>query len=293
MCSVRSALCLLVFSSGSPLAAQMPSTDIFVADLQIDGPQIDVTAPRNITARRGYDNQPWFTRDGAALLYNADMGGQTDVFRYDLATGTLAQLTRTPENEFSPSLIGDGDELLVVRWPADMSTGALWRYTEAGQPIGPHRASVERVGYYGVIDADRMAVFVNDSARSFVIANGRTGERELITTGIAGSPPQRIPGADAVSFMMPAEDSVVWIHSLELSTGEVRKIAPAVGESTSYAWLPGGVLLMPGGNALYAIDPWAEAEWREVARFDIPALTSIVRIAVNAAADRVALVAEQ
>ena len=285
---------LLVLAVCAPSArAQAPATDIHVADLHVAGDRIEIGAPHNVTDRPGYDNQPWFLPDGTAFLYNAEIEGQTDVFRYDIATSARTQITRTADNEYSPSLDRSGEELLVVRWPTDMSRGALWRYTRDGEPIAPHAASVDRIGYYGVIDDDRIAAFVNDSVRTFVIADGASGERRTILTGLAGSPPQRIPGEKAVSFMMPAEGDSVWIHRLDLATHEITKIAPAVGESRSYAWLPGNVLLMPAGNAIYAFDPATDTAWREVARFDEPGLARIVRIAVSPAADRVALVAEQ
>ncbi len=283
--------CIAALLAGAPVAAQMPSTDIFVADLRLDGRSIEVGTPRNATARAGYDNQPWFLRDGSGFLYNADMGGQTEVFRFDVETWTAHRLTDTPQNEFSPSLTPAG-ELLVVRWPADMSTGALWRYSPDGLPVEEHPASVERVGYYGVLAEGGMAFFVNDSLRTFKVVDATGGERTVLT-GLAGSPPQQIPGAAAVSFMMPGRDGRTWIHRIELGSGLVTPIAPAIEESLSYAWLPGNVLLMPAGNAVYAFDPAADTGWRAVARFDDPALANIVRIAVSAAGERVALVADQ
>lgn len=277
--------------AASGVTAQMPSTDIFIADLGLADGAITIGTPRNATDRPGYDNQPWFLRDGSGFLYNADLGGQTEIFRFDLGAWTPTRLTDTPENEFSPSMSDDG-ALLVVRWPADMSTGALWRYTAEGEPIGEHPASVERVGYYGVMPSSSIAYFVNDSVRTFKIS-GTDGEEHTVLTGLAGSPPQHIPGTNAVSFMMPGDDERVWIHRLELATGDITPVVPAAGETLSYAWLPGNVLLMPAANTVYAFDPAYDDGWREVARFEDPALASIVRIAVSAAGDRVAFVAEQ
>lgn len=287
---VRGALVLLAACAvpAMPAGAQMPDTDIHVADLRVAADTIVIGAPRNITNRPGYDNQPWFLRDGSALLYNVDMGGQTDVFRYDLATGASTRLTDTPVNEFSPTLTADGREMLIVRWEADMSDGHLWRYSPEGAPLGVHPADVPRVGYYGVLNEHVIAAFVNDSARSFVLADARSGERRLLGARLGGSPPQRIPGESAVSFVQQDDGGVMWIMRADSAGGAMARIARAVDGSVSYAWTNDGVLLMPGGDAIFALDPKRGGEWREVARFE--GIGEIARIAINAENDKLALV---
>jgi hypothetical protein len=282
-------LSLLVLAG--PAVAQNPDTDIYLADLRITAKVIEIGAPRNLTDRVGYDNQPWFLRDGSGLLYNADMGGQTDIFRYDYASGTSTRLTDTPENEFSPSMSADGGEILVVRWAADMSDGHLWRYSPEGWPLGAHPADVPRVGYYGMANDSIVVAFVNDSVRSLVVANARTGELQRLGGGLGGSPPQRIPGQDAVSIVQPDSAGTMWIRRLDLTTHNITNIAPVVEGSLSYVWTADGVLLMPGGEAIHALNPAVDKEWREVARFE--GIGTISRIALNAAEDRVALVVEQ
>ena len=287
---VAAFVALLASLASAPIGAQTPDTDIFVAELRVVGGTVEIGAPRNITSREGYDNQPWFIPDSEALLYAADVDGQTDIFEYDLATGERTRLTHTPENEFSPSRTMDG-EMLAVRWAADMSDGHLWRYSADGTPLGAHAADVARIGYYGVVDEMTMAAFVNDSARSFVLADGRTGRRTKLGEGLGGSPPQRIPGEDAVSFVQPDEAGVAWIRRLDLATHKITPIAETLPDVVSYAWLPGGLLLMPHGNAIFVRDSRTDAGWREVARFDDAALALITRIAVDATGDRIALVA--
>lgn len=277
---------------GAPVAAQMPDTDIHLAELRVAGDTIVIGMPRNLTNRPGYDNQPWFLPGGNALLFNADMDGQTDVFRYDLETGGQTRLTHTPENEFSPSLRADGSEMLVVRWEADMSDGHLWRYSLAGEPLGLHAADVPRVGYYGAASDDIVVAFVNDSARSLVVADARTGQRVKLGEALGGSPPQRIPGEDAVSFVQADSAGAMWIMRLDLASHAITPIARTVEGSVSYAWLSGGLLVMPGGNAVHALRPGAQdAAWREVARFE--GVGAISRVAVNRAGDMLALVVGQ
>lgn len=286
--TVALATSLAVAASGG---AQAPDTDVFLADLRILDGHIEIGEPRNITNRPGYDNQPWFLRDGSALLYTADVGGQTDVFRYHIATGERTRLTNTPENEYSPTLTEDGREMLVVRWAADMSAGHLWRYSTAGEPMGVHPADVPRVGYYGVVDEHTVAVFVNDSARSFVIADARTGTRTRLGDGLGGSPPRRIPGQPALSFVQPDSAGTMWLKRLDLETRQITPIARTLPGSVNYAWTAGGLLLMPSENRIYMRDPARDTEWREVVRFEDEALRSISRIAISATGDRIALVA--
>ena len=72
-----------------------PSTDVFVAPLKVSGATVTVGAPVNISSSPGYDNQPSFTPDGAALLFTSVRGDakQSEIYRYDLGAGSLTRLT--------------------------------------------------------------------------------------------------------------------------------------------------------------------------------------------------------
>ena len=87
-------------------AAAPPDTEIFLAPLT-PGATPRVGAPVNITRSPGYDNQPSFTPDGRAILFTSMRGGtQTDIYRYDVASGETARVTNTPESEYSPTPFG-------------------------------------------------------------------------------------------------------------------------------------------------------------------------------------------
>jgi len=284
------ALHVALLAAAAPLAAQSADTDIFLAELHGHGSQLSVGTPVNVTARAGYDNQPWFIPGAAALLYVSERDGQHDVFRYDIERRTSTRVTATPEHEFSPTLSADGRDLLVVRWAPDMSTGAHWRYSPEGEPIGPMPGGVARVGYYAVVDSTAVAYFINDSLQTFVLLDPRTGESTRLGEGLGGSPPKAIPGERAVSFFRQAADSTWWIHRLDVATRESTPLVRALPGSTQYAWTPDGVLLMASGNRLYAWNRARGEEWREIAAFDDPGLQAITRIAVSPAGDRIAIV---
>ena len=77
-----------------------PGTDIYLASFHEGGRGVVIGAPVNVTARAGYDNQPWFIDDGTFLFSSAvDTSGATDVYRYDIATASIVRITATPESE--------------------------------------------------------------------------------------------------------------------------------------------------------------------------------------------------
>lgn len=288
---LRPALVLLALAA-APAAAQpaIPDTELYMADLRRDGAVLTVGAPTNLTGRAGYDNQPWFLPDGRSLLYVAEDGGQTDVFRLDLATGARTQLTRTPEwREYSPRLTADG-ELLVVRWDRPVENGAAWRYSAAGEPVEPLRGGVPQVGYFAHADSVTLASFVNDSVQSFVVSDLRTGRLDTVATRIGGSAPQRIPGTNSVSVLTRDEGGAWWITRFDPSTRSFQRLVRTLPESTQYAWTRRGSILMARGSTLYEWDARGGPGWLTVGT--LPGVRNVSRLALSPTEDRVVLVAE-
>src|SRR5688500_20299299 len=93
----------------APLAAQAPpGTDIFLMPLTMTAGSLTTGAPRNMTARTGYDNQPFFSPDGRGTYYTSQRVGQTGIYRYDLAAGPTARVTRPTATADPPTATQDG-----------------------------------------------------------------------------------------------------------------------------------------------------------------------------------------
>lgn len=273
-----------------PLHAQ-PSTDIHLADLAVRDGRLVVGTPVNVTDRDGYDNQPRFLPDGSGFLYASFRDGQIDIMRFDILTGTTTRLTNTPENEYSPSLPGDGSRMMVVRWPVDMSTGALWWFTLDGHPIEEARGTVPRVGYYAFADEHTLALFINDSIQSFVLSDTRTGDTVHVGRDMNGSAPRTIPGVRAVSYLRRDADGAWWLTRLDIDSRDTTPLVRMLDGVNEYAWTPRGTVLAARNATLYE---WAPGgDWREIITFTDSSLQSLSRIAVSPAADRIALVARR
>ena len=57
----------------SSIAAQAPASDpeIYLLRLSVTNGRVVVDTPTNITMRKGYDNQPFFTPNGRSLYFTS------------------------------------------------------------------------------------------------------------------------------------------------------------------------------------------------------------------------------
>jgi hypothetical protein len=271
------------------LARAQDAMDIFVAEVTVTDGRLEIGQPRNVTQRAGYDNQPWFLPDGRSFLYTSERDGQTDIFRHDLLTGGTVRITNTPENEYSPSLPLGGERMMVVRWPTDMSTGALWWFTPEGEPLEQAVGSVERVGYYAFVDEHMLALFINDSVQSFILSDTRTGDTIRVGQELGSSAPRTIPGEKAVSFLHRHEDGVWWLSRLNVADRSAVPLVRMLGGVPNYTWTPQGTVLAADDGKIMEWVP-GTAVWRTVVAYTDPALQGITRIAISPQGDRIAFV---
>src|SRR5258708_425935 len=112
-------------------AAAPPSSDIFIVEVKTKLDRKERTEelkfgePKKITDFAGYNNQPFFMPDGQSVLYTSIRNKQADIYRFDGRTDATAQVTNTPESEYSPTLMPDRKNISVVRVEADGKTPRL------------------------------------------------------------------------------------------------------------------------------------------------------------------------
>lgn len=281
-------LCLgLSLSLAAPVTAQT-DTDIYIAPLRSDGGTLVVGDLANVTRREGYDNQPFFTADGRAILYTEINGGQADIHRLDFATGRSENLTNSPESEYSATPLPDGG-FSVIRVEAD-SSQRLWRFTADGRNPSLILENVAPVGYHAWGDANTLALFVLGSPATLQVVGVRGGSARVVAEDI-GRSLQKIPGRSEVSFVRRTGDAQFRVEAVDVTTGATRILVDAVPGGEFHAWTPDGTLLMTSGAKLYQWSP-AAPEWRELADYTAQGL-QLTRIAVSRGGDRIAIVADE
>jgi hypothetical protein len=280
--------------AGAPSAAR-PDTEIFLAPLLHNDGHLEVGQPVNITGNAGYDNQPFFTRDGGAVLFTSVRGGETqsDIYRYDIGSSQVTQVTNTPESEYSPTITPSGT-LSVVRVELDKDrTQRLWQFTAAGGDPRVVLEAVKPVGYHTWLDDHTVALFVLGQPPTLQIVDTNSGTARVIASDI-GRSLQPVPGGHTISFVQrerSGDTTRLLVEEWNPATGDATVLTPAVagGDEADVAWTPDGTLLMARGDVLYA---WrrGDAEWKAVAALDRLGLKQVSRIAVSPRGDRIALV---
>ena len=269
-------------------AGAQQGTDIYVGRLSLSGGRLAVTGLKNATNRDGYDNQPSFGPSGTFFLYTSGRsGGQTDIFRYDIASGTSRPITRTPESEYSPTMMPGGASFSVIRVEAD-SAQRLWSFGMDGRNATLLLEDIMPVGYHAWGDDRTLALFVLGSPPTLQLADANTGRADVIEEGI-GRSLHRIPGQRAISFVHKVAEDEWWIKRLDLRTQEVTPLVQTLTGSEDYAWTPGGIIVMGRGSVLFQWDGGAAA-WSEVADLSSQGVEEITRIAVSPAGDWIAIV---
>lgn len=272
-------LVMLLLSSTLLPAQTPPGSDIFLIPLSAEGKSLTFGEPRNITARPGYDNQPAFTPDGSGVLYvSIREDGQADIYRYDIASGKIAQVTATAESEYSPTIMPGGKYFSSVRVEAD-GTQRLWRFDLNGKNPQVLLEEVTGVGYHGWGDETTVGMFIVGEPHWFCLADIASGRADSLAANI-GRSIHPIPGRRALSFPQQSGENQWQIMQLNLDTREITPLTPALPGSQDYVWTPDGTILMAQENRLYR---WTEVgkQWALLQEFPQENMAELFRLALS------------
>lgn len=266
-----------------------PETEIFLFDYDPASADDALSGGSNVTNRPGYDNQPYFTGDSATFLYSRDDGTQTDIWEYDIATGTHTQVTFTPESEFSPTPSPDNRTISMVFernnsiWHLDRSTAdaPVWSLESAGVS--------EPVGYFARNYQTGEILFWSRYGFNVALTHAEKPAYHFISGHAVPATPHVIPGTSQFSFVHRQTNEQVWIKAFDPETRSIRPLTPIVGSNANYTWAPDGSILQIEGTGLYR---WREGGegWQKIADLSDHGLASANRIAVSPDGARIAVV---
>jgi hypothetical protein len=220
------------------------------------GPTGPLVGPaRNATENPGrYDNQPFFGSDGRTMLFASNRDGtQTDIYFLELPTRQIRQFTRTPESEYSPTVMPDDSGVSAIRVEAD-GTQRVWKFNQGGGDPTVVLPEVKPAGYHAWIDAQRLAVFVLGQPPTLQLASTAGGAAKLVAQAVGRSLLRRPSGT--ISFVQREGDGWM-VKEFDPASGEVRPLVAALEGSVERdaAWGPDGSLFMTRGSEVHAWRP--------------------------------------
>jgi TolB protein len=286
------AACLSLQATAAIAQAPTP-VNLYVADLTYTNGTVSIGTPRKLTGDRGVNSQPSFSPDGKSIYFvsRRDTTGQSDVYRIDLKSGFETQITKTAENENTPTVTPDG-RLMVIRWvPSTLfKEWGPWIYDMDGTPQEAVLPGPDTVGYYVRVDSITFAMMRPRSRPAVALFNTRTKTMTDYAWPVANLPPQNVPGRRAITFTQTDSLGRNQIRMLDLRTLQSSLVSPALVGRTAHAWTPRGFVLMAKGNSIYAIKPGAGATWKKIAQMTQPDLQSLTTYVVSPAGDKVILI---
>jgi len=271
----------LIISSDA--IAQAPSTDVVLFDCKVSDGEVALSNPKLLTDFNtgGYNNQPSFFEDD--LLYiSSDYKGEknTEIYALDLRRNELTRVTKTTQNEYSPTIMPDGKHFSVIRQkntePMDQH---LWQY-----PIdrsGEGKAIIDdltNVGYHCWIGPYKVIMFLVGDPHQMVEYNVVDGKQEVIARDIGRSLHRR---GNVLYYLEKVSRKFWYIKAYNFVHNTVEVVTQSLREKEDFAIAEDGTFLMSSGSFLFAFSPDKDNTWRKVADLKAYGMNKVSRLAMT------------
>jgi Tol biopolymer transport system component len=278
-------IALLLFLLVGNLTAQTGS-EIYLADLNISKAGISLSNPKNITNRKGYDNQPYFHPD-KPLIYFASFNDQdrSDIKAYNYRKNTTEPFTQTSEREYSPTVTPDKKYITCIIQRDDGAQN-LGKYPiHGGSPVVLIDNLI--VGYHAWVSSTQLALFVLGESMTLRLYDLNKKTDSVIASNI-GRSLHKIPESNGFSFV--DKSSAPWKINL-CTNGKIETITETLPDQEDIAWTHDGKIIISDGRQFFFFDTQkSEQKWQ---MFYSSETKGITRIAVSADGKKIAFVVSE
>ncbi|MGB0908268.1 MAG: TolB family protein [Maricaulaceae bacterium] len=273
-----------------------PETDIFLFDIDLNKTgNMMISSGENVTARKGYDNQPSFTPESKSFLYSRSGTYQTDIYEYDIESRKSRQITKTATNEFSPIVSPDNRIITYITdgAGANQNIAKLNRYKpDHSAALFPSLSLREPIGYYALNHQTGDVLFWSRYGYSVSLMQSDGKTKHFVSGHAVPSTPHIIPNTNQFSFIHRQSNGEAWIKALDTKTRSIRPLIPVVGSTENYTWTPDGAILMIEDDVLYR---WMESSgqgWQDIADLSGYGIKNAARLSVSPDGKRLAVVGQ-
>jgi hypothetical protein len=283
---------LLILLFVSNLLFAQSGTEIFLLDITISSGNTTLSNPKNITNRKGYDNQPFFHPSQPLLYYTAMQDGQTDIWSYNLKTGVVLQITNTIDSEYSPTVTPDKKYLSCIVQRKSNGDQDLVKYnikkpTETQMIFESKKTG--KIGYQAWLNPNELISFVLDNPQTLHYQHLISKKDTIIATNI-GRSLHLIPKQKAFSFVQQIEKKWL-IRSFNPQKNTIIDIAESHPDSEHYnAWLSENTILESRNTDIFSYSLMTK-EWKIVNLPNMLRKRKISRMAIKG--NKIAIVIEE
>lgn len=290
MKTLFSCIILIAVTSFGLAQSPPPGTDIFVFDLKEKKGKIRLSKGKNITNRKGYDNQPAFFNNDH-ILYSSFDKGQNDIMLVDLYDNKVTNLTNTTTSEYSPFPMERSNSFATVRVEED-GTQRLWRFPMDGK-ASPQLIfeNIAPVGYFAW-NMDQILMFVLGDPARLVLANPNNLDDKIITSNV-GRTIKVVPNSPDFTFERREENGDIMIHLLNGVNKELTPVIKKPASASDWAITQEGTYITSVGSKLMSYNPAVDQDWQEIMDLGEMGAKGITRMSINGNNKRLALVINQ
>lgn len=259
------------------IRAQLPETDLWLFKIKTEDKKLILGEGKNITSRKGYDNQPFFTPDNKSILYvSIREDNQADVYRYDIGKEQSFQLTKTKTSEYSPNYTPDGKSISCVVVEED-STQRLWLYNLDGSVKKCYNEGIDSIGYYSWLSNDTLLYYKLTDPHSLrmYIETGKTDK------WICNNPCRAFKQMEGNIFLYGIKDSIsVQYRYYNTVLRRSEEYANHKSKSEDFVWNKNYGLVKSEGAQLLWYNP-LEKTWNVLFDFAPAGIKKITRFAFD------------
>ena len=266
--------------------------EIFLLDISESGGTITLSNPKNITNRRGYDNQPFFHPNQPLLYYTAMQDSQTDIWSYNLKTGVGLQITNTIDSEYSPTVTPDQKYLSCIVQRKSNGDQDLVKYniknpTETQLIFESQKTG--KIGYQAWLNPNELITFVLGEPQTLHYQN-LTEKKDIVVALNIGRSLHLIPKQKAFSFVQQIDKKWL-IRSFNPQKNTITDIAESSPDSEHYnTWLSENIIFESRNTDIFSYNLITK-EWKSVSLPDMLPKRKISRMAVKG--NKIAIVIEE
>jgi hypothetical protein len=284
-------LLLGFFCASTFVQAQAPASNLYLFNLRkVTDTLFQCSAPRFLSAfnQKGYNNHPFFFSDDELYFSSQGMGQkQPDFYSLNLNANTRTRVTDSPDGEYSPRPLGDGQQFTAVRmeFPGKDTIQRLWQFplnrSSEGRPVFN---DLNNVGYYCWMSTREALLFLVDRPNQLVRVEVGSTKRETLASNV-GRCIKKVLGGGAYFVQKSTTPNAPWKimrWDPRVAPGrQISEVALTLPGSEDFALMNDGSFIMASGPVVYRLRPGLDKKWRKLADFSFYQIKRINRIELS------------